>query len=80
MENFSEMEHCSVVYYWKTLDTTQKLNQLFQDSPDLPDSYGNDWENFLEHMAQEQWELTGAVSIISSEVSRETIVYFKRAS
>jgi hypothetical protein len=78
LESFGKMEHCSVVYYWKSLSRAQGLNQLFQDSKELPESYRKDWNDFLEQMAQDRWELTAAVSIISNEVSRETIAYFKR--
>ncbi|HEY9635898.1 MAG TPA: hypothetical protein V6D14_21000 [Coleofasciculaceae cyanobacterium] len=73
------MEHCSVVYYWKNLSRAQALNQLFQESKELPESDRNDWNDFLNQMAQERWELTAAVSLISSDVSRETIAYFKRS-
>jgi hypothetical protein len=74
------MEHCSVVYYWRSLEKAQALNQVFQDSKEIPESYGKDWNDFLNQMAQERWELTGAVSIISNGIARETLVYFKRSS
>ncbi len=74
------MEHCSVIYYWKSLSRTQELNQLFQHGKEFPESYRKDWNDFLNHMAQERWELTAAVSLISSEVARETVAYFKRSN
>ena len=77
---FGAMEHCSVVYYWKSLDRRQVLNQLFQQDRELPESYGKDWNEFLDQMAQERWVLTAAVSIVTSEISRETLAHFKRSS
>ena len=73
------MEYCSVAYSWIGRGWTQEINWLRIQGEEVTEWKGKHWMDFLNHMAQDRWELVAVAPLGGGEMSISGIVaYFKR--
>ena len=74
------LEYCSVVYKWMGRGWTQEIEWLrIQGKTRTYDWHGKYWTDFLNHMAQHQWELVASTPLGGGEsVVYGAVAYFKR--
>ena len=74
-------EYCSVAYRWKGWGHTQEIDILYLNGVESRQWEGKYWNDFLNQMGQERWELTTAIELTRGDGNTEGIVaYFKRPS
>lgn len=73
------VEYCSVVYAWVGRGWTQEINWLRIQDEEVLEWKGKYWTDFLNHMAQKQWELAAVAPMGGGENKVYGVVaYFKR--
>lgn len=73
------LEYCSVAYAWVGRGWTQEIKWLRMDNKEIHEWTGKYWIDFLNFMAQKQWELVTVAPLGGGEYSVYGIVaYFKR--
>jgi hypothetical protein len=69
------VEYCSVAYVWVGMGRTQEISSVCIQGEEVIEWKGKYWTDFLNHMAQKQWELV-AVAPLGSR--NGVAAYFKR--
>ncbi|MBD1836274.1 hypothetical protein H6F61_27225 [Cyanobacteria bacterium FACHB-472] len=73
------VEYCSVAYAWIGRGWTQEIGWLRIQGEKVVQWEGKYWTDFLNHMAQEQWELVAVAPLGGGESEVYGIAaYFKR--
>ena len=75
-----KIEYASFTYYWKGIGTTQEISWLYdRNKKHLHEWDGKYWTDFLNFMAQEQWELVAVAPLGGGDFTSQGIAaYFKR--
>ena len=74
------LEYCSVTYRWIGRGWTQEIDWLRIEGKEVLEWKGKYWTDFLNHMAQQQWELVAVASLGGGERPNYGVVaYFKRS-
>lgn len=72
------VKHCSVAYSWIGRGYTQEIRWLRIEGEIKPEWNGKYWTDFLNHMAEQKWELVAAVPLGGGESAVKGVVaYFK---
>lgn len=74
------LEYRSVTYRWRGRGWTQEIDWLRINGDEVPEWRGKYWTDFLNDMAQQQWELVTVASLGGGESSNYGVAaYFKRS-
>lgn len=73
------VEYCSVAYAWVGKGWTQEIRWLRIEGEEVLEWKGKNWTDFLNHMAQKQWELVAVAPLGGGQnLVYAVAAYFKR--
>ena len=73
------VEYCSVTYGWVGRGQTQEISWIRVKGEEVIEWKGRYWTDFLNHMAQKQWELVAVAPLGGGEGTVYGVAaYFKR--
>ena len=74
------LEYRSVTYRWQGRGWTQEIAWLRIDGQEVSEWKGRYWTDFLNEMAQQQWELVAVASLGGGDAANYGVAaYFKRS-